>query len=276
MLREIIKREKGDLQIIAKIERKKALENIHEILDACDGVMVARGDLGVEVPLEKVPMLQKALIEQANFRGIPVIVATQMLHSMITSIRPTRAEVSDIATAVMSGADAVMLSEETAIGENPVEAVKYLGKIAYEAEKSFVFDEYKLRLRDSDSATVPDAVAYAAAAAAIKVNAAAIIACTETGNSARLLAKYRPQQPLYGASSRDATLQRMCLYWGIIPISCVSSSSHYDEIETALSAVQKREGLKNGSRAVVTGGIAVRTPGATSVLEIREMRFKEE
>lgn len=275
MLREVIRREGGDIKIISKIERKSALSNIIEIMDASDGIMVARGDLGLELPIEQLPMLQKRLIEQSNYRGIPVIVATQMLQSMITSIRPTRAEVSDIAAAVMSGADAVMLSEETTIGQHPVECVRYLGKIAQEAEQSFAFEEYKLRLRDSDRATVPDAVAYAASAAAVKVNAAAIVACTETGTTARLVAKYRPQQPLYGVSSSPSTLQRMSLYWGVIPIPCSPMSSHDDEIEHALVQVQKRENLANGSRTVVLGGIAVRTPGSTSVLEIREMTLKE-
>jgi pyruvate kinase len=193
-----------------------------------------------------------------------------MLHSMVTSIRPTRAEVSDVATAVMGGADAVMLSEETAIGQHPIESVGYLDKIAREAEQTFTYDEYKLRLRDADKETVPDAVAYAACAAAIKVGASAIIACTERGTSARLVAKYRPQQPLYGASSRPATLRRMCLYWGVRPISCTSTSTHSDEIETAMREVQHRERLPSGTRAVITGGLSVRTPGSSSVIEIRQ------
>lgn len=275
LLRQALMAKRKTIGIIAKIERRTALDNIFEIIDVSDGLMVARGDLGLELPLEQLPMLQKRLIEQANYRGIPVIVATQMLQSMVTSVRPTRAEVSDVAAAVMSGADALMLSEETTIGENPVECVRYLGKIAQEAERNFEFEEYKLRLRDSDRATVPDAVAYAACAAAIKVNASAIIACTETGNSARLAAKYRPQQPLYGASVSEHTLRRMSLYWGVIPISCAPTHTHDDEIVTAMRAVQTRERLPNGSRAVITGGVAVRTPGATSVLEIREMRFAD-
>jgi len=273
-LRRRIEASGSDIKLIAKIERKDALENIFEIMAVSDGVMVARGDLGLEVAIEQVPLLQKSLIEEANFRGIPVIVATQMLHSMITAVRPTRAEVSDIATAVMTGADAVMLSEETAIGEHPVEAVRYLGKIALAAEEAFVFEEYKLRLRNSDSATVSDAVAYAAAAAAIKVDAAAIIACTQTGTSARLLAKYRPRQPVYGVSSNEAALRRMCLYWGIFPISCAVTDTHFDELNSALKAVQMKQDLPNGSRAVITGGLSVGQAGSTSILEIREMSFK--
>jgi len=274
-LRDVIRSQGGDIPIIAKIERKSALDNIEEIVEAADGLMVARGDLGLELPIEKLPRIQKAIIEEGNARGIPVIVATQMLHSMITSVRPTRAEVSDVAAAVMSGADAVMLSEETTIGEHPVECVNFLSKIAREAEQSFAFEEYKPRLRLNDRSQVPDAVAYAACAAAVKVKAQAIIACTETGTSARLVAKYRPQQPLYGISSRSETLRRMCLYWGITPILGNVTVNHLDEIETALSTVQAREKLPNGSRAVVTGGLQVKTPGATSIMEIREMRFIE-
>lgn len=272
-VREEIKRHKGNVRVIAKIERKAAVENLEEILDVVDGVMVARGDLGIELPLEKLPMIQKMLIERANYKGLPVIVATQMLQSMITSLRPTRAEVSDVSTAVMNGADAVMLSEETAIGENPVECVQTLSRIALESERSFQFEEYKLRLRDADSQTIPDAIAYAACGAAVKLQAPAIIACTETGSSARLIAKYRPQQTLYGTSSSEETLRRMCLYWGVNPISCAVSDSHSDETHTAMKAVQKRQNLPNGSIAVITGGLSVRTPGATSVLEVREMNF---
>jgi len=272
LLRDVLSSRGKQIGIISKIERKTALDNIFEIIDVSDGLMVARGDLGLELPLEQLPMLQKRLIEQANYRGIPVIVATQMLQSMVTSIRPTRAEVSDIATAVMSGTDALMLSEETTIGEHPVACVEYLGKIAREAEQSFAFEEYKLRLRESDRATVPDAVAYAACAAAVKVSASAIVACTQTGNTARLVAKYRPQQPLYGASSSPATLRRMCLYWGVHPLLCIASSNHEDELISALSAVQQRERLADGSRAVITGGVSVGTPGATNVMEIRELR----
>ena len=273
-LREIINSKGSAAGIISKIERRAALENIEEIIKASDGLMVARGDLGLEVPLEQLPMLQRKLIEEGNHRGIPVIVATQMMHSMITSVRPTRAEVSDIAAAVMSGADAVMLSDETAIGEHPTACVGYLSRIALAAEQTFAFEEYKLRLRNADMFTVPDSIAYAACAAAVKTSAAAIIACTETGTSARLVAKYRPQQPLYGVSRKETTLRRLALCWGVKPISFESAQTHTDEIETALQIVQDRENLPNGSRAVITGGVLTQTPGATSVLEVRELNYR--
>lgn len=262
----------GDAHIIAKIERKDALKNLEDLANVCDGMMVARGDLGLELPLEQLPRVQKEIIETCNHKGIPVIVATQMLSSMVSAIRPTRAEVSDVAAAVMQGADAVMLSEETAIGENPIECVNYLNAIAVEAEKTFEFEEYKLRMRESDMETIADSVAYAACAAAIKVRASALVACTATGKSARLLAKYRPTQPLYGSSTKPATLRRMCLYWGINPISVgADPKNHIEELETALSTIQEIESLPKGSRAVITGGIVINQPGSTSVMEIREI-----
>lgn len=272
-LRAEITRLKGNVQVISKIERNLAIDNLEEILDLSDGIMVARGDLGLELPLEKLPRVQKLLIERANSRGMPVIVATQMLHSMVNSIRPTRAEVSDTAVAVMSGADAVMLSEETAIGNFPVESVEYLHKIALEAEKGFAFEEYKLRLRAVDKLPVPDAVAYAACAAAVKIDASAIIACTETGTSARLVAKYRPQQPLFGVTRNQRTIQSMCLLWGVEPIPVTEASDHAHELEIALERVQKQGGLSRSSLAVITGGKSVGTPGSTSMLEVREMNF---
>jgi pyruvate kinase len=273
-VRDFISKNKGDCHIIAKIEMRTALENINGILDRADGIMIARGDLGVEVPIERLPLIQKDLITKANYLGKPVIVATQMLHSMVTSIRPTRAEVIDCANAVMSGADAVMLSEETAIGQNPANAVSYLDKIAKEAETSFTFEEYKLRLRDSDRATVPDAIAYAACAAAIKVEASAIVACTQTGTSARLVAKYRPQQPLFATTSCEKAMRRMSLYWGARAILCDASVTREQELETALRKVQNLENLPNGAMAVITGGLSAGTPGSSSVVEVRGMNYK--
>lgn len=264
----------GDARIIAKIETRTAIENIQDILDLSDGIMVARGDLGLEVPIERLPLIQKELIEAANYLGKPVIVATQMLHSMVTSTRPTRAEVIDCANAVMAGADAVMLSEETAIGQNPVAAVSFLDKIAKEAETDFTFDNYKLRLQDSDRATIPDAIAYAAAAAAFKVKARAIVACTQTGFTARLVAKYRPQQPLYAATTSEKALRRMCLYWGVHAILTGESATHEEELTRALTKVQIEENLPNDSMAVITGGLNVGTPGSSSVVEVRPMQFK--
>lgn len=273
-LKEEILRLKGDQRVISKIERKSAILDIDRILDYSDGVMVARGDLGVNVALERLPILQKLLVEKCNLRGIPVIVATQMLQSMVTSIRPTRAEVSDVSLAVLNGADAVMLSEETAIGQYPEEAIRYLDNIAREAERRFEFEDFNWPIRRGIQQSVAEAVMFAACGAADKCKADAIVACTETGASARLTAKYRPHQPLYGVSSRVDTCRRMCLYWGVYPILTSSTQTHSDEIVTALKQVQLRENLPNGARAVVTGGISARNPGSTSILEVREMNFR--
>ena len=261
----------GDAHLIAKIERKDAIKNLDAIAQESDGLMVARGDLGLELPLEQLPRAQREIIRKGNFMGIPVIVATQMLSSMVTSIRPTRAEVSDVSTAVMMGTDAVMLSEETAIGENPVECVNYLNAISLEAEKSFIQEEYQLRMRDSDTRTVVDAVAYATCAAAEKVNAAAVIACSSSGYSARLLSKYRPNQPLFGSSTKIPTLRRMSLFWGVTPVWLSETAlNHIDELTFAIRAIQKLSNIPKGALAVITGGVEVNKVGGTSIMEIRE------
>ena len=272
-LREEMTKRGARIPVIAKIERASALDTIAEIAEAADALMVARGDLGLELPLERVPIAQKLIIEQANFHGTPVITATQMLQSMVTEVRPTRAEVSDVCTAVMDGTDAVMLSEETAIGKHPVQAVEVIARIVQEAEQEFHFEQYKPRLKGSDSKTVADAICYAACGAANKVSAGAIIACTLGGYTARLVAKYRPQQFLFGATSEKATLTRMVLYWGVQPILFPVSddSTTEDEVVAAMCAVRDQYGLKPGSRVVVTAGLRVKKPGSTSLMEIREI-----
>ena len=200
-----------------------------------------------------------------------MIVATQMLASMVTSIRPTRAEVSDVATAVLSGTDAVMLSEETAIGEHPIECVQYLDRIALEAEKHFDYEEYQTRVRDVEQETVADAVAYAARAAAYKLDASAIISGTESGRTARLIARYRPQQPIYGASYRLEACRRMCLYWGVCPIPVPAADDMASETRLALEAVRDLENLPGGATAVVTAGQTARRTGSTSSMSIHRI-----
>ena len=265
-------RQKGvNIPIIAKIERRKALDNLDDIVRVADGIMVARGDLGVELPLEQVPMIQKELIERANRAGIPVIVATQMLASMVTAIRPTRAEVSDVATAVLSGADAVMLSEETAIGAHPAECVRYLSRIACEAEKRFDFEDFQERVRVPETETVADAVAYAARAASYKLNASAIVSGTESGRTVRLVARYRPQQPIFGASYREETCRRMSLYWGVEPILVPAADTITQEIGFAVAEIRKRGMLPEGSTIVATAGQTTRTTGTTSMMTVLEL-----
>lgn len=262
-----------NIPIIAKIERASSLDNISEIVNSCDAVMVARGDLGLQLPLQCVPGAQRLIIAEANAAGIPVIIATEMLQSMVKQARPTRAEVSDISTAVHDGADAVMLSEETALGAHPIEAVTALDIISREAESELEFGPSGLHSRGAVGDSVPDAIAYAACNAADKINAAAILACTESGYSARLVAKYRPLQALFGITSEERPLRRMALYRGVQPLYCdvTSETALEAEVLHAMAAVRDEFGLKPGSRVVLTSGLNAKKTGTTSVMEIREI-----
>lgn len=272
-LKEKIKALGGAIPVIAKIERATSLDHIAQIVEVSDAVMVARGDLGLELPLERVPGAQKLIIDTANHRGTPVITATQMLQSMVLEARPTRAEASDVCTAVRDGTDAVMLSEETAVGKHPVHVVQVLDRILEEAEKEFLSDATRLRLRSSDQETVADSICYAACGAATKVGASAIIACTQSGYTARLMAKYRPQQPLFGATSERKALTRMATYWGVHPLAIRQSESTFteDEILRAMNEVREQYGLKPGYRVVITAGLQAKQSGSTTLMEIREI-----
>ncbi len=272
-LRDIIQKHGVNIPIIAKVERASSLDHVAEIVEAADAVMVARGDLGLELPPERVPGAQKLIIESANYRGTPVITATQMLQSMVKEIRPTRAEVSDVFTAVRDGTDCVMLSEETALGKHPVETVQILDRILYEAEREFEFEQYRPRLKGADRESVADAICYAACGAANKIAAAAIVACTQGGRTARLIAKYRPQQTLFGATSEPSSLAKMALYWGVIPV-LIKVDEEFDteeEVIQAMTAIRDQYGAKPGSRVVLTAGLRAKKQGTTNLMEIREI-----
>jgi len=272
-LRQEMNRIGDELPVIAKMERAVSIDNVREIVETSDAVMIARGDLGLELPLERVPLAQKLIIEQANHLGTPVITATQMLQSMVKEVRPTRAEVSDVCTAVLDGTDAVMLSEETAIGDHPIEAVRVLARIVNEAESQFQYDRVRPRTRGDHPQDVADAVAYAACGAAAKVSAAAIIACTQSGSSAKLVAKYRPFNPLIGATSQRKALSRMSLFWGVQPVffAVEEQSPAEDEVAAALAMARDKMGLKPGSRVVITSGLRAKQSGTTSQMQIREI-----
>ena len=263
----------ASIPIIAKIERASSLDDIEAIVESADAVMVARGDLGLELPLERVPAAQKLIIDTANFAGRPVITATQMLVSMVNELRPTRAEVSDVCTAVRDGTDAVMLSEETAVGKHPEHTVKVLERILVEAEKEFLPEGFRPRLKGADQVKVADAICYAACNAAEKINASAIIACSLSGHTARLMSKYRPRHPLIGATPETRSLTRMTLLWGVQPLLTKLSddATVEDEINHALIAARDVYGLKPGSWVVVTAGLRAKKTGGTNVLEIREV-----
>lgn len=277
LTREEMSKHGKPLPLIAKIERAKALDNLTSIVKNSDGVMVARGDLGVDLPLQKVPAAQRLVISTANFEGVPVITATQMLMSMVEEVRPTRAEVSDVVTAVRDGTDAVMLSEETAMGKHPALAVKVLSDIVIEAEHEISFESNTYN-RNSDKASVSDATCFAACSAAEKINASAILACTESGQTAKLMAKYRPEQPLYGATSQKKSLNRMVLYWGVEPIliNVDKNAGIEAEIAAAMNAIRDEYDVKPESRVVVTAGLRTKSTGSTNVTQIREIPRKNE
>ena len=214
------------IPLIAKIEKHEALASIDAILAAADGLMVARGDLGVETPLEHVPLLQKMLIERANRAGKPVITATQMLLSMVENPRPTRAEVGDVANAILDGTDAVMLSEETAAGRYPAEAVATMRRIAEDAETAFPFEAWMRRFEDKSLQSLPEAVAGAACELAEHIGASVIVAWTESGATARLVAKHRPRRTILALSTRPETARRLALVWGVIPLLAEKLDEH--------------------------------------------------
>jgi pyruvate kinase len=255
------------IPIVAKIEKHEAIGAIDAILAEADGLMVARGDLGVETPLEHVPLLQKMLIEKANRAGKPVITATQMLLSMVDNPRPTRAEVGDVANAILDGTDAVMLSEETASGRYPAEAVATMRRIAEDTEAAFPFAQWMRRFEDDVLQTLPQAVASAACELAEHVGAEVIVAWTESGATARLVASHRPRRPILALSTEAATARRLALVWGVIPV-LADPPRNADEMLEKAPGIAAAEGLlRSGQRAVITAGIPMGVPGSTNLIK---------
>jgi len=255
------------IPLVAKIEKREALVAIDAILAEADGLMVARGDLGVETPLEHVPLLQKMLIEKANRAGKPVITATQMLLSMVEKPRPTRAEVGDVANAILDGTDAVMLSEETASGRYPVEAAATMRRIAEDTEAAFPFEQWMRRFEDRAVQGLPEAVAGAACELAEHIGASVIVAWTESGATARLVAKHRPRSPILALSSIPATARRLALVWGVIP-SIAEAGATADALLEAAPALAVSAGLlRSGEKAVITAGIPMGVAGSTNLIK---------
>ncbi len=266
-----IMREEGRLApIIAKIEMPMAVRNLEAILDEADGAMVARGDLGVEMPVEEVPRIQKQIIRSCNHRGKPVITATQMLDSMIRNPRPTRAEVTDIANAVLDGTDALMLSGETAVGAYAVEAVETMARIACRAEDemmdfSRVFEEKRARHgRDN----VTDAIGEAVATIAHDRHAAAIICSTSSGGTARILSKFKPRCPILAATSNDYAERQMILSWGVHPLRVGFPADTDEMIENAVGAAVEAGLVHEGDLVVITAGTPVGIPGSTNLIKV--------
>ena len=263
----ILKKDSADIRVIAKIERKEALENIDEILLAADGIMVARGDLGMETPLERIPTVQKRLIRKANTIGKPVITATQMLRSMVDHTQPTRAEVTDIVNAIYDGTDAIMLSEETASGRFPVESVQMMAKIAQAAEEEFPFDQFLMRELNGET-DLPRAISRAASRLAEAVGASAIITPTESGSTARWVSRLRPRQPILALSRHLSTVKRLNLCWGVYPV-LVSDWKDTDEMLERSKQMPKELGVASvGDRIVIIAGVPISTRGTTNLIKV--------
>ncbi|MEN6519717.1 MAG: pyruvate kinase [Armatimonadota bacterium] len=265
---EVMKRVGIKRPLIAKIERPEAVAAIDEIIDAFDGIMVARGDLGIELAIYDVPIIQKSIIKKCNAAGKPVITATQMLDSMISNPRPTRAEASDVANAILDGTDATMLSGETAAGDYPVESVRMMARIARRAERSISYTE-ELRERTAMPArSVTEAIGQASAELAADLKVAAVVTCTATGTTARLVSKYRPSSLIVAAVSRPEAVGQLTLSWGVLPLPVPASNSTDDLIYVAVRSARKAGYVRPGDTVVVTAGVPVGVPGNTSLIRV--------
>ena len=266
-LRRLVRSARHRPLVIAKIERREAIENLEEILEAADGVMVARGDLGVEYPPERVPILQKRIIERANANEVTVITATQMLESMVTATKPTRAEASDVANAIFDGTDAVMLSAETAVGRYPDKVVQTMARIASEADE-FAASKRPPRRSDGSALVSPThALAHTAFQAAREIRARALVIFTHSGYSARLVAKSRPDAPILALTPLEATCRRLTLAWGVHPVMVPKWRTAERMVETGLRILIRRKMLRRGDWVVAMAGTTIRS-GGTNMLRI--------
>jgi pyruvate kinase len=267
-LRKVMREVGRRVPVIAKIERPEAVRNVISIIEEYDGVMVARGDLGIELPIDEVPAIQKNIIRHCNRLGKPVITATQMLDSMISNPRPTRAEVTDVANAIIDGTDATMLSGETAMGEFPVETVKMMDKIARSTEKSLDYKSISERRMEYPTHDTTEAIGEAAAKLARDIKVSAIITCTYGGTTARLVSKYRPEAQIIAATSNDETARRLTLSWGVNPIYVEMAKDTDGLIENAVEAACDNKLVKKGDTVLVIAGVPVGIPGNTSLIRV--------
>ena len=264
-IRNLLNEYDSDIRIIAKIENREGVNNIDSILAAADAVMVARGDLGVEIDFTELPGIQKNIIERSFSFGKPIVTATQMLDSMIVNPRPTRAEISDVANAIYDGTSAIMLSGETAAGDYPVEALKTMSAIAERTENE---EHYRAQRHAEIQISVSDATAHAACLTAKDVNAAAIVTVSESGNTARLLSKYRPKQPIIACVMDEQVQRQLSLSWGITSLLMGPAHSTDELIEMSTALAEKNGYLHNGELAVVTAGVPVGVSGTTNMIKI--------
>ncbi|MDD6604285.1 MAG: pyruvate kinase [Eubacteriales bacterium] len=259
-----------DIELIAKIENQSGFDNIEEIFEVCDGIMIARGDMGVEIPFKMLPAIQKKLITKCRLLGKRVITATEMLESMISNPRPTRAEISDIANAVYDGTSAIMLSGETAAGKYPIESVKVMAEIAETTESNIHYNkrfhnaEFKIR-------SSVDAISHSTCGMAIDLDAKAIVACSLSGMTARMVSRFRPTVPILGLTTDERTYRRLSLSWGVIPAMCERFSSTDVLFYTAKKIAETDLGLNKGDKIIITGGDTSGTSGNTSLIKIEHI-----
>ena len=267
-IKDLINKNGHSIPVVAKIEKFEAIDQIDSVLPLCDGVMVARGDLGVEMPAEEVPLLQKELIRKANSLGIPIITATQMLDSMASNPRPTRAEVSDVANAILDGTDAVMLSNETAVGDYPVEAVKTMATIARRIER-----DYPLKAIESNlPSTIPNAISAAVSNIARQLEAGAIIPLTKSGSTARNVSKFRPPTPILATTTEKSVARRLQLVWGVTPLLVQIDERTARTFSLATQIAQEMGILKQGDLVVQTAGTLTGISGSTDLIKVGLVR----
>ncbi len=260
----------SQISLIAKLENQSGIDNVEEICEACEGIMIGRGDMGVEIPYEDLPAVQKTLITKCRLIGKRVITATEMLESMINNIRPTRAEISDVANAVYDGTSAVMLSGETAAGKHPVEAVAVMAKITEATEKNINYAERFHNAEFRTNSTV-DAISHATCAMAIDVGAKAIVACTLSGATARMISRFRAPVDILGVTTSESTMRKLSLSWGVVPALSTEYTSTDVLFFVAKQLAREKLHLQPGDRIVITGGIPNGTTGNTNLIKVEEI-----
>ena len=267
-IRAILDEYNADIQIISKIESEEGIDNIDEIIKESDGIMVARGDLGVEVPVESVPKMQKAIIKKCNDAYKPVITATQMLDSMIRNPRPTRAEVTDVANAIYDGTDAIMLSGETAMGKYPVEAVRMMSNIARETEENLDYDYFIDEKQHHRSRGISSAICYSSVATAHTLQSKAIVASSMSGYTTRMLSKFKPEASIVGLSPNEAALRRMQIYWGVTPVRIDLENDTDKLLDTAVEKAVELGYVEKDDTVVLTAGVPSGKEGRTNMIKV--------
>jgi pyruvate kinase len=270
-LKRLLRRAGRDIPVVAKLEKPEAIDRLEEILGVADAVMVARGDLGVELPPETVPLIQKRIIARANALKVPVITATQMLESMTERPRPSRAEASDVANAIFDGSDALMLSAETAIGKYAAEAVRMMARIIEAAEGGPRYEWFTRRRGESSEVGVPEAVCESVAYMAEQLNLRAIAVFTQSGSSARVLSKFRPRVPVFAFSPIPKVLRRAALYWGVKPMYLPHVNSTDRMVEGAAAALREKRVVEPGDLIAVIAGTPIARRGSTNLLKVHRI-----